>query len=92
MIKTWQHKGLKKFYLTGDKSGIIAEHAHRLQVILQLLDAATSPNHLHLPGFGFHKLRGKFKDFYAVTVRANWRIIFQFNAKDAILVDYLDYH
>ncbi len=92
MIKSWQHKGLKKFYLTGNKAGIIAEHAHRLQVILQLLDAATSPNQLNLPGFGFHKLKGKAKDFYALTVRANWRIVFQFDGEDAILVDYLDYH
>lgn len=61
-------------------------------MVLQLLDAAGSPSHLNLPGFGFHKLRGKFKDFYAVTVRANWRIIFQFNGKDVILVNYLDYH
>jgi len=92
MIKTWQHKGLKKFYLTGDTAGINAEHAHRLKVILQLLDAATSPNKLSLPGFGLHKLKGKAKNFYAVTVRANWRIIFQFNGEDAIEVNYLDYH
>jgi len=92
MIKTWQHKGLKKFYLTGDKSGIIIEHADRLKIILQVLDAAGSPKELNLPGFKFHRLKGKEKNFYAVTVRANWRIIFQFQGEDAILVDYLDYH
>lgn len=92
MIKSWKHKGLKQFYLTGDKSGIFVDHVKRLQVILQLLDAANSPEKLHLPGFGFHKLKGKLKDFYSVTVRANWRIIFQFEDEDAVLVDYLDYH
>lgn len=92
MIKSWQHKGLKRFYLNGDKSGIIAEHAHRLQIILQLLDAATKPQQLNLPGFRFHKLTGNLKEFYAVTVRANWRIIFQFEGEDAVLVNYLDYH
>ena len=92
MIKTWQHKGLKKFYDTGNTSEIISEHASRIMIILQLLDNVASPNQLNLPGFGFHKLRGKFKNFYAVTVRANWRIIFQFNGKDVILVNYLDYH
>lgn len=92
MIKSWKHKGLNKFYSSGDKSGIIAEHARRLKVILQLLDAATSPEKLNLPGFGFHKLKGNLKDFYAVTVRANWRVIFQFDDEDAVLVDYVDYH
>lgn len=92
MIKSWNHKGLRKFYLSGDKSGIIAEHSRRLHVILQLLDAADSPEKLNLPGFGFHKLKGNLKNFYSVTVRANWRVIFQYENQDAILVDYVDYH
>ena len=92
MIKSWRHKGLKKFYLSGDKSGIVADHIRRLQIILQLLDAANCPGKLNLPGLGFHKLKGDLKNFYSVTVRANWRIIFQFDDKDAVLVDYIDYH
>jgi proteic killer suppression protein len=92
MIKSWQHKGLKRFYLTGDKSGVIAEHAKKLKVILQLLDAADAPEKLNLQGLGFHKLQGKLKSFYSVTVRANWRVIFQFHEQDATLVNYIDYH
>ena len=92
MIKTWKHKGLKKFYLFGDKSGIIVEHSHRLQVILQLLDVANSPEKLNLPGLVFHKLKGNLKDFYSVTVRANWRIIFKFDDKNAVSINYVDYH
>lgn len=71
MIKTWKHMGLRKFYNSGDKSGIIARHYRRLNMILQLLDAANSEQ-LNLPGLGFHKLKGNLKNFYAVTVRANW--------------------
>lgn len=92
MIKSWKHKGLRNFYLSGDKSGIIADHARKLQVILQLLDAANSPEKLNLPGFGFHKLKGDLKNFYSVTVRTHWRVVFQFDDQDAILVDYIDYH
>ncbi len=29
---------------------------------------------------------------YSVTVNANWRVIYQFDGDDAILVDYIDYH
>lgn len=92
MIKSWKHKGIKKFYLSGDKSGVMADHARKLKVILQLLDAADSPEKLNLPGLGFHKLKGALKDFYSLTVSANWRVIFQFEEQDATLVNYIDYH
>jgi proteic killer suppression protein len=91
MIISWKHKGLKKFYLSGDKSGIIADHSRKLQIILQLLDAANCPEKLNFPGFGFHKLKGDLKNFYSVTVRANWRVIFQFDDQNAVLIDYIDY-
>lgn len=53
MIKSFKHKGLKNFYLTGCKAGIIAEHCTRLQIILQLLDAANRPEQLILPVLDF---------------------------------------
>ena len=31
MIKSFQHKGLQLFYLTGSKAGIQAAHANRLK-------------------------------------------------------------
>jgi antitoxin HigA-1 len=31
-------------------------------------------------------------DFWAVTVRANWRVIFRFEGEDAADVDLIDYH
>jgi len=92
MIKSWQHKGLKRFHESGNKSGIIPEHERRLKVILQLLDAANHPEKLNLPGMSFHSLKGDLAEFFSVAVRANWKIIFKFEDKDAVLVDYLDYH
>ncbi len=46
---------------------------------------------MDLPGFRLHPLKGASKGFWAVTVRANWRVIFRFDggAED---VDYVDYH
>lgn len=40
MIKSFAHKGLKKFFLTGNKSGIQAKHAERLRLILAQLNQA----------------------------------------------------
>lgn len=92
MIKSWKHKGLKRFYETEVVSGIQASHKDKLKLILQFLDAAVSPDDMNLPGKRFHKLKGKFKDCYSVTVNGNWRVIFKFEAGHALLVDYLDYH
>lgn len=92
MIKSWKHKGLRLFFQTGVTSGIQSKHQTKLKIILQLLDAAIQPEDLNLPGMRFHKLLGELKNHYSVTVNGNWRVIFSFDDKDAILVDYLDYH
>ena len=39
-----------------------------------------------------NSLKGNLKGFYAVTVRANWRVIFRFADRDVFDVDYVDYH
>ncbi len=92
MIKGWRHKGLRDFYLTSCTSGIIVEHTLKIKDILQRLDSAIKPEQLNVPGLNWHKLKGKIKNCYAVTVRANWRIVFQFEGQNAILIDYVDYH
>ena len=45
-----------------------------------------------LPGFELHPLKGNLKEFWSVTVRANWRIIFRFEDGEVYDVDLLDYH
>ena len=47
---------------------------------------------MDVPGFRLHALKGDLKGLYAVTVRANWRVIFRFIDGDAFDVDYVDYH
>lgn len=92
MIKSWQHKGLKRFYETGSRSGIQPAHAIRLKIILQRLDAAIKPEDMNTPGMKFHPLKGNLSSFFSVSVSGNWRIIFGFEGQNSILVDYIDYH
>jgi len=47
---------------------------------------------MNLPGYKLHKLTGKEQGTWSVWVSGNWRITFRFEGKDAILVDYRDYH
>jgi proteic killer suppression protein len=92
VIRSIRHKGLKRLYEDDDARGVIAEHAAKLRDILARLDAAGTEQDMDLPGFRLHSLRGNFKGLWAVTVRANWRVIFRFAEGDAVDVDYLDYH
>jgi proteic killer suppression protein len=71
---------------------VIADHAEKLRDILARLDAAGAASDMDLPGFRLHVLKGRLRGFWAVTVRANWRVIFHFADGDAFDVDYLDYH
>jgi toxin HigB-1 len=92
VIRTFKHKGLAKFFETGTKSGIQAQHAERLRLILGALNAATKPEDMGLPGLKLHPLKGTRKDTWAVWVSGNWRITFKFVGADAETVDYEDYH
>ena len=92
MIRSIRHKGLKRLYEEDDPRGVIGEHAEKLRDILARLDAAGRVSDLDLPGFRLHPLKGEFKGFWAVTVRANWRVIFRFADGEASDVEYVDYH
>ena len=72
--------------------GVNAEHVRKLRQILGVLQAAETIEALRLPTFGLHPLKGELRGFWAVTVRANWRVIFRFEDGKASDVDLVDYH
>ncbi len=92
MIAIFKHRRLKRLFERGDGSRIGADLINKVENILATLDAADTPQALDLPGYRLHPLKGDRKGFWAVTVRANWRIIFRFENGDAFDVDLLDYH
>ena len=47
---------------------------------------------MRMTSFHLHPLKGDMKGLWAVTVRANWRIVFRFADGDADAVDLIDYH
>jgi proteic killer suppression protein len=92
MIRSFRHKGLRRFYRSGSRGGIRPDHAGRLQEILTALDAAAVVSDMGYPTSGLHPLKGRLAGYWAVSVSGNWRVVFQFDAGDAVNVDYLDYH
>jgi toxin HigB-1 len=92
VIRSIRHKGLKRLHEDDDPRGVLMQHAEKLRDILARLDAAGDISDMDLPGFRLHPLKGEFKGLWAVTVRANWRVIFRIAGRDVLDVDYIDYH
>ncbi|OAD97919.1 type II toxin-antitoxin system RelE/ParE family toxin [Pantoea sp. OXWO6B1] len=93
MIKSWKPKGLQKLYEKGDTSGVQAKDAERIRLRLLAIDEAGSTDEFsRYPGFRFHPLKGDRKNLYAITVRANWRITFEFTDGNAYILNLEDYH
>lgn len=92
MIKTFRHKGLKKFFETGSVAGVQPTHRQKLRMRLVALDTAVQIDDMDLPGFRLHPLKGDRKGQWAIDVSKNWRITFEFIDGDAYIVNYEDYH
>jgi proteic killer suppression protein len=92
MIRSFRHRALKRLFEDDERRRVPAEDVAKIRRILARLDAAKTPEDMDAPGFRLHPLRHDLKGFWAVTVRANWRIVFRMADGDAYDVDYLDYH
>ena len=92
MIRSFAHKGLRRFYETGVRSKLTADMTDRISVLLAALDEAEAIGDLNRPSFRLHPLKGDLKGFWSITVRANWLIVFRFQDGDVWDVDLTDYH
>ena len=92
MIKSFKHKGLRKYYETGSKVGIQAKHASRLRLQLAALDTAQVVEDMDVPGYRLHLLKGRARHRWSIWVNGNWRLTFEFRDGNAYVLDYEDYH
>ncbi len=76
----------------GDDRRIAPEQPDTVRDILARLIASAGSHDMDLPGFRFHPLKGDLAGFWAVMVRANWRVVFRFENGHAFDVDYLNCH
>ena len=83
MIKSFRHKGLKKFFESASIAGIQPQHSKRLRMQLLALDTATSIDDMDIPGF---------KNRWSIWVNGNWRVTFEFEDGNSFILDYEDYH
>ena len=92
MIRSFRHKGLKRFIETGKTTGIQAKQAKRLRLQLAALDTARSIEDMRIPGYRLHQLRGGARKRWSIWVSGNWRLTFEYSEGDVYALDYEDYH
>lgn len=94
MLKSFKHKGLKKFAEDGCTSGINPNHATKLRLQLTALSAATSIADLRTvpKSWALHPLKGDLDGTWSFTIQGNWRLTFKFDGADVVLLNYEDYH
>lgn len=92
LIASFRHKGLKRLFERDDTSGVGPALLDRVRNILSILQVAETLSEIDLPSLRLHALKGDRKGFHAITVRANWRIVFRFQDGDCHDVDLVDYH
>lgn len=91
MIKSFRHKGLRDLFLKGKSAKLGPDLHARCLVRLDVLDHAEQLAEIDVPGFDFHRLRGKPKRF-SVHVNGPWCITFEWIKGDALRVDLEQYH
>lgn len=92
MIKQIRHRGLKRLYEQGDRSGIGANIRDRVERILLILDQAETLADMDIPGYRLHALTGNRQATWSIRVTGNWRITFRFEAGHIVDLDLEDYH
>ncbi len=92
MIKSFKHRGLKKFFEDGDSRKIPHDMLDRIRLILARLNTARNLEAMNIHSYHLHELKGNRKGTWSVTARANWRITFRFENGDAFDLNFEDYH
>ena len=92
-IESIRHKGLRRYFETGNAKGLVGD-IERLRRMLAYIDAADSLGELAVPpNFGLHALTGNRKGTWSMTLTRNWRLTFTVGENGALTeLDLEDYH
>lgn len=91
MIRSYRSKALELFATQGEARKLPVQNHARIRRQLLALDAATRPEDLNLPGYGFHGLNTSPKR-WSIWATGHYRITFAWDGADAVDVDIEDYH
>ena len=93
MIRSWKDAVTRRVYDGENPRRLSGLDADRARSRLATLNAARSLADLgRLNSIGLHKLKGKRRMQWAVTINGPWRVCFRFADGDAYDVEIVDYH
>lgn len=84
MIIKIHHKGLEKFYFTGNTADIHASHASSLRLLLLVLDSAQTPQDFILPTAHLKTVA----DTTYQLITTDYIIDFTYTSSQLIITDY----
>lgn len=91
MIRSFRHKGLRELFETGASRKVREDLHGRALRRLDALESAETLEALKVPGFNFHRLRGRPKR-YSLHVNGPWCITFEWDEGEPLRVDLEQYH
>jgi proteic killer suppression protein len=92
MIRRWKDSVTRRFAEDG-KGRFPGLDKEKAKARLQLLDAVQAMSEIpSLASIGLHKLKGRRKRQWAMTINGPWRLAFEFRDGDAYNVEIVDYH
>lgn len=71
MIKSFQHRGLKRFFVDGDKKLLNPDLVKRIKFLLSALDVANTVKEMDIVGARLHELKSNRKGVWSVSVSGN---------------------
>jgi proteic killer suppression protein len=94
-IRNVLHRGLRRFIMRDDASGLPPAVVERVRTIVTFLQEMEDPGELRgVPGWRVHRLAGDRRGTWSLTVTRNWRLTFRIDqtANEIVDLDYEDYH
>lgn len=94
-IRNIVHKGLRRFVVDDDASGLQAAVVPKLRRMISFLQDMQAEDELRgVPSWKAHQLAGDRKGTWSLFVTKNWRLTFRIDNSEIEIIDldYEDYH
>jgi proteic killer suppression protein len=93
VILSWRNAATRKVWNGGRPNQFRGlDHDAALDLLAALNVAETLADLSPLKSVGLHRLKGRRKGQWSMTVNGRWRICFEFRDSDAHRVEIVDYH
>jgi proteic killer suppression protein len=92
-IVGFRHKGLERFWRTGDPRGLTPKWTEKIRAMLTAIEEAENASQIGLvPGWKLHPLKGGRKGAWSMWITGNQRLTFVVSGETVSELDIEDYH